>query len=449
MRILKSVAAALSVVVLSVSPAWGQSLIRDAEIEQLLRDFTDPLLEAAGLVPADVSLYIVNDPGINAFVTGGQNIFMNTGTILQADRPLQLKAVLAHEAGHIAGGHIARSGDAVNNARNTMFVTMGLGILAALAGEGGAAGALMASSGQFGTASFFTYTQPQESAADQAGLRYLEATGQSGEGLIEFFERFRAEELMRPARRMDYFRSHPPPSNRIGALRGPVAESPYYGQPDPEEDVLALQRVQAKIYGFLVEPQFVYFRYPETDESLPARYARAVAYYRDARFAEGREELDWLIEQEPENPFFQELYGQMLFESGQAEGSIPYHARSVELLPTSALLRVNIARSLIEMDDEASIALANDHLRVAVDIEPRNGFAWYLRSLVHEKQGDTALAQLAVAEQYYSVGQAPTAIRFASLALPSLEQGSPDWDRATQIISWATQEGGLDRRRMR
>ncbi|WP_417486899.1 M48 family metalloprotease [Maricaulis sp.] len=435
MSILKTVAAACVLAVATHAPGFGQSLIRDTEIEHMLRDYADPILTAAGLQPADVDMYIVADPSLNAFVTGGQNIFLHTGIILESGTPNQLKGVIAHETGHISGAHLARVNDGISAAQAPMYVSLGLGVLAALAGEGGAASALLASSQQFGALSFMTYSRAQEASADQAGLQFMEATGQSAQGLVQFFERFRYQEVMSNARRFPYFRSHPLSSERIANLRGGATSSPFYETLDSPEEVARLQRIQGKIYGFLAEPEFVFYRYPESDRSLPARYARAVAYYHDARLDRALEEIASLLAEEPDNPYFHELHAQMLFESGRAEQAIVPNRRSVELEPTAPLLRVNLATSLIATDDPDHLEEAEQNLRVALDIEPDNGFAWYQLSIVHERNGDTALAQLAIAEQSYAAGNRQRAHQFASRARTSLEIGTPAWVRATEIES--------------
>ena len=417
--------------------AAAQTLIRDTEIEQMLREYTNPLLVAAGLDPNDVGLYIIGDQEINAFVTGGQNIFVNTGTIMESETPLQIKGVLAHEAGHISGAHLARMSEAAQGAMVPMFVSIGLGLLAAMAGEGGAASALIASGPQFGALNFYTHTRAQESAADQAALQYMTATGQSGEGLVEFFERFRYQEVFTPARRYRYFLTHPLSSERIAALRAGVDRSPYHDAAVPPEDQAQLERIQAKIFGFMARPGQVFARYPESDTSLPARYARAVAYYQDARLDRARAEIESLIAEEPENPFFYELYGQMLFESGHADEAISYHQRSVDLLPTAPLLRVNLAMAMVAVEDPQYLEAARDHLRVALDIEADNAFAWYNLSLIHERMGNTALAQLAIAEQAYATGNRMRAFQFATRAMQDLEPETTPRFRAAELIAVA------------
>lgn len=435
---MRALIAALSAAALAVAlpaTAAAQTLLRDTEIEVMLREYTDPLITVAGLDPNDVDMYLIGDDEINAFVTGGQNIFVNTGTIMESENPLQLKGVLAHEVGHIAGAHLVRMSEAGRGAMVPMFVSIGLGLIAAMAGEGGAASALIASGPQFGALQFYTHTRAQESAADQAALQYLTATEQSGEGLVEFFERFRYQEVFTPARRFRYFLTHPLSSERITALRNGVAASPYADVMPSSEEQAELERIQAKIYGFMASPGQVFARYPESDTSLPARYARAVAYYQDARLDRARAEIESLIEEEPENPYFYELYGQMLFESGHADEAIGYHQTSVDLMPAAALLRINLAMAMIADDDAANYQAARDHLRVALDIEPDNAFAWYNLSLVHERMGDTALAQLAVAEQSYYTGNRMRAFQFAQRAMAQLEPGSTARFRAAELIA--------------
>ena len=451
MSVLRAIAAAASIAAATQAPVFGQSLIRDTEIEHLMRSYADPIIEAAGLNPNDVDFYLVSDPEINAFVTGGQNIFMHTGMIIEADTPNQLKGVIAHETGHITGAHLARAGDAMAAARAPMFVSLGLGVLAALAGEGGAAGALMASGQQFGALSYLTYSRAQEASADQAALQFLEAAHEPADGLVEFFERFRYQEVMSQARRFPYFRSHPLSSDRIANLRRGIAESPYAGQHDSPEDIAELRRIQAKIYGFLVPPEYVLYRYPESDHSLPARYARAVAYYRDARLDDAEEEVLSLIEEEPDNPYFYELHAQMLFESGHPEDAIAPNRRSVELEPTAPLLRVNLAMALIAANNPDYLDEAAQNLRVALDIEPDNAFAWYQLAILHARNGDTALAELATAEQAFAVGNRPRAYQFAMRARDALEEGTPAWFRASEIqaVSQPTERELREMRRER
>lgn len=415
----------------------GVSLIRDTEIEGVVREYTDPLLDAAGLNRESVGLYLVGNNEFNAFVTRGQNIFMHTGTIVIAETPNEIKAVLAHEIGHIEGAHLVRFTDGSRGAMATMIATLGLGIVAAMAGAGAGGAAIIASAPQFATLDMLRYTRTQEAAADQAAITFLERTGQSARGLVTTFERFRYQEVMSEARRFEYFRSHPLSSQRIDAMRRRVEASPYRDVEDTPEEIALLRRIQAKIIGFTVAPAQVFQRYPESDTSVEGRYARAVAHFRQGRLDQARSRLAELIELEPENPFFHELEGQMLYESGRIADSIAPHRRAVELMPDAPLLRVNLAASLIGTNEAEALEEAVSHLRFALARENDNSWAWFQLALAHEARGDTAMAQLATAERFFAIGNNMQAFIFANRARDELEERTPAWVRASELIAVA------------
>ncbi len=418
----------------SALPASAQSLIRDTEIEDTLEDFTTPLLRAAGLNSDNVDIYIVNDNQLNAFVTRGQNIFLNTGLIQQADTPLQLKGVIAHEAGHIADGRLARSSYGNRNAYGSMLLAAGLGIAAILAGEGGAGALILGGAQQFGAVDVLANTRVGESVADQYAADYLERTGQSGEGLIQFFEKFRYQEVFSQARRYPYFRSHPLSSTRIDNLREVVAESPHYGKPDPEEDVKRLNMAKAKLQGFLDTPQRVFSQYPASDKSDEARYARSVAHFKGADLKSAIREIDSLISDYPNNPYFYELKAQMLFESGRGSDSIAPAERALTLKPDAPLFKQALAQALLEEADHKSTERAIDLLKSALQKEPENGGLWYYLSQGYGKQGKDALAKYAVAEQAFNGGDMQRAMSFAERAQKDMDYGSPQYRRAADIV---------------
>ena len=428
-------ATATAIIMISTAmPASAQSLIRDTEIEDTLEDFTTPLLRAAGLNADNVDIYIVNDNSLNAFVTRGQNIFLNTGLIQQAETPLQLKGVIAHEAGHIADGRIARSDYGNRNAYGSMLLAAGLGIAAILAGEGSAGAMILGGAQQFGQVDVLANTRVGESVADQYAADYLERSGQSGEGLIQFFEKFRYQEVFSQARRYPYFRSHPLSSERIDNLREVVAESPYYGKPDPEEDIKRLNMAKAKLQGFLDSPQRVFSQFPETDQSDEARYARSVAFFKGADLRSALREIDSLISDHPNNPYFYELKAQMLFESGKGLDSIAPAERALTLKPDAPLFQMALAQALLEQADKASVARAIDLLKSALQKENDNGSLWYYLSQGYGKQGKEALAKYAVAEQAFSGGDMQRAMSFAQRAQKDMEFGTPQYRRAADIV---------------
>lgn len=413
--------------------AVSQSLIRDAEIEQILRDYTDPILEAAGLIPSDVGLYIINDSSLNAFVANGQRIHLNTGLIIRSETPGQLKGVIAHEAGHIAGGHGATRAQAARVASRPALLSIGLGILAIAAGAGDAGAALIASSQQFAALNFFTHTRVQEASADQMAVDFLTKSGQSSKGLIEFFENFRYQQVLSEARRYPYFQSHPLAADRIRSLRQRAEETGLLDVPPTPEDVAKLEMMHAKLIGFLEPPARVFQKYPPTDISEPARYARSISAMRSSDLGTAIREIDSLILDAPDNPYYHELKGQILYESGQAADSVEPLAKANDLLPDHPLILVAYARSLIARDGEGDLQSGELAIRDALIAEPNNAYAWAQLAIAYEAQGQRPLAQVATAESAFHVGDVQRAHSFASRALQELEPGTSEARRAADI----------------
>ena len=415
------------------SVSYAQSLVRDAEIEATLRSYSDPIFVAAGLDPKDVDIHLVGDRTLNAFVTNGQNVFLHTGLILETQTPNQLKGVIAHETGHIAGGHLARSDAAMRSPMTPAYITIALGLIAIAAGAPDAGAALLASSQQFAMLSFFTFTRVQESSADQAAVTYLEKTGQSGRGLTEFFTKFRYNEILSEARREPYFRSHPLSGDRIQALQNRVGEQKHKAAPDSPPDIDRHKMMQAKIQGFLYTPARTFIKYPQSDQSIYARYARAVAAFRAPDLLTATRETTKLIAEQPNNPFFHELLGQIYYENGKSLDSIAPNRRAVELAPREALLRIALARSLIATETPEKRAEAESSLREALRLEPDNAFAWNQVAIVADRNGQIGLARLATAEEAYALGDVIRANRFSQVALRNLQRTTPQWQRASDI----------------
>jgi len=415
------------------TPASAQSLIRDTEIEGIIREWADPVFVAMGLEPDEVEVLLVNDPTLNAFATRGRIMGLNTGLILQTKSPNQLLGVIAHEAGHIKNRHTLRDG-AQDAGMQPFLMTMALGALAIAAGAPDAGAVLLGNSQYFGTLSALRYMQGQEGEADITGLRALERAGESGRGLIEFFENFRSQEVFSDERRFPYFRSHPLSSQRIEQLRRPVEQASNYGRVDSPERMAQHALVIAKIRAFMEPPTQTLWTYPETDTSIAARYARAIAWYRDGQTDRALAAVDAMLADDPENPFYWELKGQILFEEGRPVLAVEAHRRSVELLPTAPLLRINLAHALIETNDRANLDEAVDQLKRATALEGDNPLAWRLLAQAYASQGKEGEARLASAEYHFAIGQQQQATQFALRARDMLEMGSIEWRRAMDIV---------------
>ena len=409
--------------------------IRDAEIEAILREFSDPLFEAAGLVASDVDIYLINDPTLNAFVGGGQNVHINTGLIIASETPEQLKGVIAHETCHMACGHMVTRSQAMEAAGNMSMVSIGLGVLALAAGAPDAGVALIGSSSQFGYVTFAKHTRSEESAADQQAVKYLKATGQSADGLLQFFEKNRYQEMLSGARRFPYFSTHPLTNERIGQLRVSAAEARATARPQSERTLDQMARMKAKLIGFLEPANKVYREYPASDLSIPARYARAISAYRVPDIGTALKEISGLIELEPDNPYFHELHGQILFESGSIKESIAPHRRSVELAPDQPLLKVNLARSLIQEGAEDKVEEAVGLIIDALARDRENAFAWHELAQAYGRQNKVGDADLATAEEAYAIGDIRRAHQFAGRAVRKLDPNTPNGRRASDIAA--------------
>jgi predicted Zn-dependent protease len=434
----------------AVAEAQRLALIRDAETENIIRAMTAPLFTAAGLNANDVHIYLIKDPQLNAFVAGGQNVFINTGTILRAERPNQLIGVVAHETGHIAGGHLSRWQDQMAGASATALAAMLLGIGAAIAtGQGAAAGAIGGIGQTLATANVLQFSRAQEASADQAGVTFLERTGQSPRGLLEFFEFLSGQELLSGSRQAPYLRTHPLTRERIEFVRQAVANSRFANRPDPPEVVRAFARVRAKLLAFTEPLGRTLQAYPETDQSEAARYARAVGYYRIPDLDRSLQLMDGLIAEHPDDPYFHEMKGQILFENGRAKPAYESYKEAVRLLPSSALLRIGLAQVEIESDDPKLNADAMQNLSGAVKVEPESTLAWHLLGVAYGRENRVGDASVALAEEAMLLGRLPDAIMQSKRAQQLLPVGSPGWLRAQDLQQEAERERQEQQKRRR
>ena len=437
----------------SATPAGAQdiSLIRDAEIESMIRDFARPIWTVAGLDPNHVEVNLVQDKSLNAFVAGGQRIFINTGTITAADRPNEIIGVLAHETGHITGGHLARTQDAIRSASNVAIVSMLAGLAAIAAGGGDAGAAILLSSPNFAARNFLAYSRTQESSADQAGLSFLEKSGQSGKGLVDFFRILATEENLKEVDQDPYVRSHPLTRDRITTLERQAKQSPYYDVKDTPENIEKLKRAKAKIIGYL-EPKLALQKYKADDPSPEARYARAFAYYRESLADDALTLINGLLKESPDDPYYNELKAQILFESGHPEAAGEAIAKAISILPKESLFRIYYGQILLAEGEPDNARTAITQLTAAARVEKEDPGMWAMLAQAYHIVGNQPMADLSTAEQYLLTGQTPAAVQLASRALKGLERNTPSWWRAQDIVYVAQSNGigrGEDRRRNR
>jgi len=414
-------------------PVAAQSLLRDSETEMLFRDLSKPLIQAAKLDPASVKVVLVNDPEINAFVSAGQVVYLHTGLIVAADNANQLQAVIAHELGHVAGGHAIRSYEGQGAATKITILSLVLAAAAAAAGAGDAAMGVLLAGQQAAMGNLLSFTRAQESSADLAGASYLSTAGVNGQGSLDFFKKLGNQEFRLAIPQKDsYGRTHPLSSERIASLEQVYRADPAWQRKTDPALEARFQRVKAKLIGF-VDPRRATTLYPESDQSVPGHYARAYAYHRGAYPEKAAAETDALLKVSPNDPFFLELQGQVLLEGGHPVAAIAPLRRAVSGAPDQPMIAVMLGHALIATEDQSKFAEAKQVLKNAVNRDNDNPFAWYQLGIVYDREGDRARASLATAERQNLEGETKLALAAARSAMMGLKTGTPDYLRAQDI----------------
>jgi predicted Zn-dependent protease len=450
-RMFSKLTALLTAVALTVTPLAahaqenrGPRLLRDAEIEQLLRDYTRPILRAAGLEKQNIQVVIINDPTFNAFVADGRRIFVNYGALMQSQTPNQLIGVLAHETGHLAGGHLSKLRQRLAEAQTQMIVAMLLGVGAMAAGarsgnSNGAAGNIGAAAVSAPQAllmnTMLSYQRQQEENADRAGVKFLTETGQSPRGMYETFKRFSSDSLFAARGADPYMQSHPMPRERVAGLEELARSSPYWDKKDDPALQLRHDLMRAKTAGFMEQRDTVMRRYPPSDTSLPAQYARAIATYRHGDLRTAVEQIDALIKVQPNNPYFYELRGQALLEGGKPNEAIAPLRRAVQLSGNAPLIEMMLGQALVATDNKATTDEAIRILRAAIAREGEAPGGYTQLAMAYGRKGDYAEADLASAQAAFLRGDNKTARDLASRAKARFAVGTPGWVKADDIIA--------------
>ena len=423
----------------------GPSSVRDTETEQLLREYTRPILRAAGMEKQNIQMVIINASVFNAFVADGRRIFVNYGAILQSDTPNQIIGVLAHETGHLAGGHLSKMREQMALAQTQMIIAMLIGAGAMVAGaKGGATGnngltsagaAAFSAPGEMIRRNLLSYVRQQEENADKAGVKFLTSTGQSAKGMYETFKRFTDESLFAARGSDPYVQSHPMPAERVRALEELARSSPYWDKKDDPALQLRHDMARAKISAFMERQDTVYRRYPLSNTSLPARYARAITTYLHGDLRSALAQIDGLIQLQPANPYFYEVRGQALLEGGKPLEAIAPLRKAVQLSNNSPLIEMLLGQALVAADNTAYTDEAITILRSAVAREAEAPIGYMQLAMAYGRKGDYAQADLASAQAAYLRGDNKTARDLASRAKTRFAIGTPGWVKADDIVS--------------
>jgi predicted Zn-dependent protease len=440
-----TVAAALAIAPMSSAPAQAQKgppVIRDTEAEQLLREYTRPILRTAGLEKQNIQVVIINENAFNAFVADGHRIFVNYGAIMQSETPNQIIGVLAHETGHLAGGHLAKMREQLAQAQTQMIIAMLLGAGALVAGSRSGSNSGLANAGAAAISgpqemirrTLIAYVRQQEENADRAGVKFLTATGQSAKGMYETFKRFTNDSLFAVHGADPYLQSHPMPAERVAALEELARSSPYWDKRDDAALQLRHDMVRAKISAFMERQDTVYRRYPLSNDSLPARYAHAISTYLHGDLRSALAQIDTLIQTQPNNPYFYELRGQALLEGGKPAEAIAPLRKAVQLSNNAPLIEMLLGQALVASNNKAYTEEAIAILRAAVARETEAPLGYSQLAMAYGRKGDYAQADLASAQAAFLRGDNKTARELASRAKTRFAIGTPGWVKADDIV---------------
>lgn len=430
----------------SIAPADAQSrqpnIIRDAEIESLLRDYMRPIYKAAGLTQQNIQVVLIGDDSFNAFVADGKRIFVNTGTLKKSETPNEVIGVLAHETGHIAGGHLARMRQQLESAQTAAIVAMLLAAGGVAAGAstgtnmgGAAVGAMMAPQEAI-RRTLLAYQRSEEQAADRSAITYLNATKQSAAGMLKTFERFQNDQIFISQRVDPYVLSHPMATERIAALSDLAHKSPYFNAKDSPELQARHDMMRAKLVGFTQQPDSVNRVYGPSNTSLPARYARAISAYRFGSMPDAIRQIDALIAQQPNNPYFYEIKGQALLEAGKGREAVVPLRRAVQLSNGNPLIRILLGQALVATSDKATMDEAIRELNFSLQREPTSPAGWRYLAMAYGQKGDIPNADLASAQSAFMSGDFKMARELAGRARMRFPLGTPGWLKADDIVNF-------------
>jgi predicted Zn-dependent protease len=447
-QFLRALFVALALFSFMARPALAQSILRDAETEALFDDMSRPLIAAAGLDPKNVKVVLIGDKEINAFVAGGQYVYINSGLFTAADNVNEVQGVIAHELGHVVGGHVIRGSEGVKAATGISILSLVLGAAALAAGAGDAGMGIMMAGQQAALGKYLAFSRTQESSADAAGQKYLIDSGITGKGMISFFKKLQNMEFRLGIPQEDsYARTHPLSGERVTILEGKFRQDASWAKPiDPALEA-KFQRVKAKLKGYIAEPRQTLIDYPESNKSLPARYARAYAWHKSAYPDKALAEVASLLATAPNDPYFLELKGQVLLESGRPLEALTPLRDATRATNNQPLIAALFGHALIATEDKANFAEAARVLKAAVARDNENPFAWYQLGLVYDQSGDAPRAAMATAERYHLEGRPKLALMNAEMAVRGLPTGSPDWIRAQDIVMVSRTAVGDEKRK--
>ncbi|MEQ1954383.1 M48 family metalloprotease [Mesorhizobium yinganensis] len=445
-RAIAGVLIAGAVTIAASAQAYAQSnlpVVRDAEIEALVRDYARPIFKAAGLSKSGIDIILINDTSFNAFVAG-RRMFINTGALVQAETPNEIIGVIAHEAGHLAGGHQERLRDQLARAQTMAIVAGLLGIGAVAAGAATnsselaqAGGGIAMGGGEFARRGLLGYQRSEETTADRSAVTYLEATSQSAKGMLKTFGRFQNALSLSGTRVDPYQVSHPMPRDRIANLETLATGSKYYDVTDSPTLQQRHDMMRAKIAAFTQGQSAAARLFRKDPKGIAAQYGDTIATYLYGNLKSAQKKVDALIKLQPKNPYFQELRGDILMKSNKPKEAAEAYRNAVRLDPVkSGIIQISLGQALIASGDPASLKKAVNEISDALERDRENPAGYRYLAQAYGQLGEIPEAELATAEGYYYSGAYQDAKIFAMRAQTKMKRGEPGWVRAQDIINY-------------
>jgi predicted Zn-dependent protease len=433
----------ISVFLLTLVPVFARAdagssdmqIIRDQEIEQTLKTICTPAFQQAGVSPANIRFILIQNDELNAFVAGGQNIFIYTGLLLKTENPEEVAGVVAHETGHIALGHLFRAQETMDNLSVQSVLASVLGLAAAIGTRSSAAGIAVSQAGQgMALHNILSHSRTQESSADEAGVRFLNGADLPVTGFLSFMKKLADQELLPESEQSQYVQTHPLTQDRIDFLQHTVDEQARTGKTGtvPVAWKALHSRMKAKLLGYIYPDRAL----ADRSETPDAQYARAIAWYRKGQTDKALALLENLMQAAPHDPYLYELKAQILFEAGRVEQSIPPYAKAVDLAPKAGLIRAAYGHALLETKENTKVHLteAIKQLQLSLTEEPRAPQTHYFLAMAYGKLGQEGLSRLHLAEEYVMENKRDLAKREAHLALAALPKSSAGALRAQDIL---------------
>ncbi|MDF2965942.1 MAG: family peptidase [Rickettsiaceae bacterium] len=417
---------------------YAQDIIRDSEIENTVRQVADPVIRAAGFKPNDIDIYIINDDSINAFTPGSKEIYLHSGLIKNFEQPDILRGVIAHELGHIVGGHRPAQAQKAQEYSLAAMSAIGLGLAMSGALKDFAPGFAIALGGvHYAERSILYYSRIDESLADKSALRFLEASGHTSKGLIELMEKLYAENRSISKYVNPYDLTHPLSEARLSSIKRFYQNSKHKNSCNGETLLKSYKRARIKLKAFTDDPAYLVKLYANKDDEL-AKYLKAIVYFRKSNKPQALSNINQLLEAHPNDPYYNELKGQILFEFGNAE-ALQYYDNALNKLPNDTLLKLSnaIVRLNIYKASSPELKAVETNLKQVLFKEKNNLTALYYLSMYYDKIGKKSKSLLEMATFFKKKGEIKQAKAYAKQAINGFKLQSPEWYRAHDIVSFA------------